>query len=363
VTATGCSRSAEGPTASRPEFRGRTTGGHRVAVVAADTVVSFELGAVVHVLQSAALLPDGPRYDVGVVGPPHPVATSTMQPDGGRGFAVVPDRPLEWAATADTVIIPGHTSFLAEVPPEVAVLIKETQERGARLVAFGLGTFALAAAGVLEGRSATTHWRWSAELAARHPSLVVLGDTLFVDDGSVHTAAGAAAALDLILHLVEKDRGAVVAASIANQVVAPPRRSGREAQHLQHEVPPDDHDGLRNAMLWAEEHLAQNLQVADLAAQAHMSTRNFSRRFRRRFGATPIEWLLQVRIRHARRLLETTTWTIERVADRSGFRTPGVFRHHFVRIVDTTPGHYRREHRAKGRASSGIRTRGDSGPA
>lgn len=337
-----------------------TSRSHRVAVVAVDTVVSFELAAVVHILQSVDISDGAPRYDVGVVGPPRAVTTTlamSVEPSAGaRGssFAVVPDRPLEWATTADTVIVPGHASFLDVVPGDVAVLIKEAWCRGARVVSLGVGAFALASVGLLDGRVVTTHWRWADELAERFPRLSVARKQLYVSDatgrtgvsGTVYTAAGAAAVVDVVLHLVEQDHGAVAAGAVARHVVAPRRRTAGQAQYLEHRARVVE-DPLEATMRWAEHHLADNVTVSDLARRTHMSTRHFARRFKEVTGATPFDWLLNARVRGAQRLLETTTWSVERVGHESGFGSAGTFRHHFLRVLGTTPARYRAVYNAK----------------
>ncbi|MGW6796839.1 GlxA family transcriptional regulator [Streptomyces chartreusis] len=319
---------------------------HRVAVLAYESVVALELSTALQVFGSANVHAGTARYDVGVVGAASPVGTHTHD---RLGFSLAPDYPLEWAQDADTVIVPAH-GYCFEPPPEgVSATLLDAQRRGARVVSLCVGAFILASTGLLDGRAATTHWNWAADLADRYPTITVHPDRLYVRDGNVWTSGGGLAALDLVLHLIEQDHGAALAATTARYLVAPMRREGGQAQFIEYSAPRRTRV-LQSTLTWAEEHLADDLAVADLARHAHLSPRTFTRHFRAEVGATPWDWLLRTRIRRAQQLLEGTTWSVERIAGECGFRSEASFRYHFRRIVAVTPGRYRRTFGADPRA-------------
>ena len=311
---------------------------HRVAVLAYDSVVALELATVVQVFEAANLHADTPRYEVGVAGAAGSLTTSTLN---GSSFTLVPDRPLAWAGSADTVVLPAHGHFLEPPPADVARVLVDAHARGARVASLCVGAFALASTGLLDGRRATTHWNWAHDLAARFPAVVVQREELFVGQDGVYTSAGITAALDLVLHLLQQDLGAAAAAAAARFLVAPVRREGGQAQFIAYD-PPRRTGELQATLQWADGALAEVLSVADLARHAHMSTRTFTRRFRAEVGATPWDWLLRARVRRAQELLERTDWPVDRVAAACGFRSTATFRHHFGRVIAVTPGHYRR---------------------
>ena len=326
---------------------------HRVAVLAYDSVVAFELATVVQVYAAANLHADTDRYELGVAGAEGPVRSSAMH---GPAFTLVPDRPLSWAASADTVIVPAHGSFLEPPPADVDRVLRVAHARGARVASLCVGAFALASTGLLDGRPATTHWRWADELRARHPAVVVQRERLFVGQDGVYTSAGMTAALDLSLHLVHEDLGAAAAAETARFLVAPARREGGQAQFISYDVPRLD-GGLQDTLQWAEDHLADVTSVADLARHAQMSTRTFTRRFPTTVGATPWDWLLRARVRRAQELLERTDWPVDRVASACGFQSTATFRYHFGRVAAVTPGHYRRTFSTPNASDSGASRR------
>jgi transcriptional regulator GlxA family with amidase domain len=214
-------------------------------------------------------------------------------------------------------------------------------DEGAIVVGLCLGAFVLAEAGLLEGRSATTHWRHTDTLAARYPSTKVAHDVLYVDEGQVITSAGSAAGIDACLHILRREHGAEAANAAARALVVAPHRAGGQAQFMETPLPPSGEDAFASTTAWALENLDQPLTVDELAARSHMSRRTFTRRFRARMGASPLQWLLQQRTLRAQRLLETTDLPIEAVAHRSGFGSAVALRSHFQAALGTSPREYR----------------------
>jgi len=252
------------------------------------------------------------------------------------------DRGLDAMRRADTVIVPGWCGRGAAAP-EVVDALQRAHRRGARLVSFCTGAFALAAAGVLDGRRATTHWDAADDLRRQYPAIDVDPDVLYIQDGDVWTSAGSAASIDCALAIVRADHGAEVANDLARDLVVPPHRQGGQAQFVAAPVPLDrGPDPLAESLDWALERLDQALTVGDLAEHAHLSPRQFNRRFRDATGTTPHQWLLAQRLLLARRLLETTDVPVEQVAERAGFGSPAALRLHFQRSLHTSPQAYRR---------------------
>jgi transcriptional regulator GlxA family with amidase domain len=304
---------------------------HTVAVLALESVVAFDMATPAQVFR-------GP-YTVELCAlRPGPVPTSTT-------FAVVADHGLEALARADTVIVPGYDTI--DRPPPAAALeaLRAAHGRGARTVSICTGAFALAHAGLLDGRRATTHWRYAPYLAESFPAVDVDPGVLYVDDGDVLTSAGVAAGIDLCLHIVRRDHGAAVAAKVARRIVVAPHRDGGQAQFVERPLPAGADDGLAPTRAWALEHLDRPLDVATLARHAAVSERTFARRFRAETGTTPLQWLLGRRVHEAERLLEGTDLPVEDVAARCGFGTAASLREHFARANATTPTGYRRAFR------------------
>ncbi|HZZ48466.1 MAG TPA: helix-turn-helix domain-containing protein [Pseudonocardia sp.] len=310
---------------------------HRVAVLVQDGVVAVELAVAVEVFETANQQVDEPAYEVGVAGADKWVAASTST---GPAFAVRSNHGWSWADRADTVIVPAHRTFLHEPPAAWLTLLPAVHRRGARIASLCTGAFAVASTGLLDGRPATTHWGWSAEFAERFPAVKLIPERLFVGEDRIYSSGGVTAALDLCLHLVQLDLGAAVAADTARHLVAPMRREGGQSQFISYDTPsrPDE---LAATLAWAEEHLADDLTVADLAHQAAMSPRTFNRRFLAGVGVTPMRWLLRTRIHRAKELLERTDLSVDQVAHQTGFRSAVTFRHHFGRFTETTPQRYR----------------------
>jgi len=220
--------------------------------------------------------------------------------------------------------------------------LREAHARGARIASICTGAFALGAAGLLDGRRVTTHWRHARRLAELFPKAHVDPDVLYVDEGDLLTSAGVAAGIDLCLHLLRRDQGAAAANAAARQTVVAPHRTGGQAQFIERTVPAADDGGLEPTRAYALEHLDRPLTVAQLARHACTSERTFNRRFRQETGTTPLKWLHAQRIDHARRLLETSALPIETVAVRCGFGSAAILRQHFRRVTSTTPTAYRR---------------------
>jgi len=306
---------------------------HRIAVLALDSVVAFDLGIPAQVFGH----PDErDRYTLSVCGErAGPVQTST-------GFAVVATHGLQTVRRADTVIVPGIQDTAAPIPEAVVAAVRAADRRGARLISICTGAFVLAAAGVLDGRRATTHWRDVAELRARYPAIELDPGVLYIDDGRVLTSAGVAAGIDLCLHVAARDHGAAYATAIARRMVVAPHRSGGQAQFVERAVPAPSDDGLGATLAWMLERLEAPLTVAEMARHAMRSERSFMRHFRAETGTTPLRWLHDQRLLHARRLLEQSDLPIEVVAARSGFGSATTLREHFARAVRTTPTAYRR---------------------
>jgi transcriptional regulator GlxA family with amidase domain len=281
-----------------------------------------------------------PWYDFTVCGP----AAVRI----GR-FRLEPDAGLDRLRRADTVIVPGWADIDEEPPAQLVDAVREAHEAGARVASLCTGAFVLAAAGLLDGRRATTHWAHTEALAARHPRVDVDPDVLYVDNGSVLTSAGKAAALDLCLHLVRLDLGSSVANAVARRLVVPPHRAGGQAQFVTAPVPEQDDHPLAALLPWIIERLDRPLTVEDLARRAGMSSRHLGRHFRAVTGTTPLQWLLTQRIRHAQELLEKTDDGIDTIAAATGMGTATTLRRHFNRTVGVPPDAYRRTFRSRTR--------------
>jgi AraC family transcriptional regulator, transcriptional activator FtrA len=312
-----------------------------VALVGAR-LAAFELGTVHEVFGIDRSEYAEPWYECRVVAAFGSPVTAT---DGD--WTMSSPWTLDDVASADTLVVVTWPSFDVPAAPEVLDAVRAVHDRGGRLLSVCTGAFLLAEAGLLDGRQATTHWRYADELAKRYPEVEVDPNVLFVDAGNgVYTSAGTAAGVDLCLHIVRLDHGADVANAVACRMVVPPQRDGGQAQFADAPVPavPDD-DTIAETLEWAVVHLDQPLLVEDLARRAMLSPRTFARRFRAVTGVTPMRWLTRQRVLHAQRLLETTELPVERVAQRCGFGTSAAFRTHFRRIVGTSPLSYRRTFR------------------
>ncbi|MGI5171652.1 helix-turn-helix domain-containing protein [Spirillospora sp. CA-253888] len=272
-----------------------------------------------------------------------------LRPGGVRaqfGFAAATGHGLEGLAGAGTVIVPAlpydYVLSDREIPPALTGALAEAARAGARMVSLCTGAFALAAAGLLDGRPATTHWMFAEIFQRRHPAVRFDASVLYVDDGDLLTSAGRTAALDLCLHLLRRDLGALVANRMARRMVVPAHRPGGQAQYVDAAVPPTDEAGLGPVLHWASAHLDRPLTVADLAARAGTSPRSFARHFTAATGTTPLRWLLDQRLTRARTLLEATGLPIDQIAERSGLGSAANMRRHFAAQLGLTPTAYRR---------------------
>jgi len=248
-------------------------------------------------------------------------------------------RALRWA---DTIVIPGWRD--SEGPPPRALLeaLRAAHRRGARLVSICSGVFLLAATGLLDGKRATTHWRYVDRLRAKYPTIQVEPDVLYVDEGSILTSAGSAAGLDLCLHIVRRDFGAEIASAVARRLVIPPHREGGQAQYVPDSFRKDAGGGLAPLLHWAEAHLDQRINVETLSKKAALSPRTLARRFAQEAGTTPHRWITHQRLLNAQRQLETTRASIDEVAEAVGFGTATTLRQRFQQAFGTTPTAYRR---------------------
>lgn len=311
-----------------------------VAVVVGDRVAAFELGVVSEVFGLDRSRDGLPGFDFAVCGTqPGLVATTS-------GYAVHVAHGLDRLSTADLVVVPSWSYEDVPPPGPLVEALHAAVARGSRVLGICSGTFLLAAAGLLDGRRAATHWRYAPALAARFPAVQVDAGVLYVDAGPVVTGAGTAAAIDACLYLVRQRHGAAVANAIARRMVVPGHRHGGQAQFIETPVPAAGDDGDLSELLdWARQHLAEPLPVGRLAARAHMSARTLARRFRSATGTTPHRWLLEQRLLLAEQLLEGTDRTVEEVAGLCGL-SADTMRHHFKVRRQVSPLAYRRTFRA-----------------
>ncbi|MEU3607304.1 helix-turn-helix domain-containing protein [Streptomyces sp. NPDC035033] len=308
---------------------------HRVVVLALDGVYPFELGIPSRVFGA---LQD--RYEVltcSVDG--EPVATNA-------DFSVSVEHGPEVLATADTVLLPPFdvSRLSRELPPGVGEALAAVRP-GARIVSICSGAFVLAAAGLLDGRPATTHWAVADVFRSWYPGVALDPDVLFVDDGDVLTSAGATSGVDVCLHLVRRDHGTAVANHVARACVAPPWREGGQAQYIECPVLPENANGTSATRQWALENLHEPLTLTELAAHARMSLRTFARRFNEEVGTSPGRWLIQQRVSRAQHLLETTDLPVDDIAGRVGFATGTSLREHLHAAIGVSPMAYRRTFR------------------
>ncbi|GAA3897103.1 helix-turn-helix domain-containing protein [Streptomyces gulbargensis] len=314
---------------------------HRVVVLALDGVYPFELGIPSRVFGT---LPD--RYEV-----------LTCSVDGGpvatnSDFSVTVEHGPEALATADTVLLPPFdvARLSRELPPPVSAALAAVRP-GARIVSICTGAFVLAAAGLLHGRPATTHWALADAFRSWYPEVALDPDVLFVDDGDVLTSAGAASGVDVCLHLVRRDHGTAVANHVARLCVMPPWREGGQAQYIESPVPSDPASSTSATRQWALENLHEPLTLAELAGHARMSLRTFARRFNEEVGTSPGRWLIHQRVARARHLLETTDLGVDDIAGQVGFATGTSLREHLHAAIGVSPVAYRRTFR--GAATAG----------
>ena len=303
---------------------------HRVAILALDGVLPLDLGIPAQIFSDRPWLP----YRMTLCGERRRVKVES-------GYSLVVAGTLADVRRADTVIVPGVVDHSRGFSVDVLEALRHVHRRRRRVVSICTGAFVLAAAGLLDGLSATTHWRDVDELAQRYPRVTVDRNVLYVDNGTILTSAGIASGIDLCLHIVRRDSGVAAANRLARLLVAAPHRDGGQAQFI--ETPVGTADGsLAATRGWALDHLHKALTVRDLARRARVSERTVARRFVDETGLPPLRWLLGVRIQRARELLETANLSVDQVAQRCGLGTAANLRLHFRRVVGTTPTAYRR---------------------
>lgn len=323
---------------------------HRVCIVAMDQVIPYDLTLAYEVFGRLRDDRGKPFYDVRV-------CAETARVEAGAVGLVVPFG-LEVLARASTVIVPGIENPLAPRSKAVLGALHRAHRRGARIASICSGAFVLAEAGLLDGRRAATHWLCADQLASRYPKVQVDPNVLYVDEGEIVTSAGASAGIDMCLHLVRRDYGQAVAAHAARLAVVPVNREGGQAQFIRRD-PPRSSGSLARHLEWVAAHLAEPLTVARMAAQARMSERSFARHFREQIGTTPMQWLLNARIRRAQELLESSAAYVDQIAATCGFQSSVTFRSSFRRIAGVSPADYRRRFNDT-QSSGGRGSKGDA---
>jgi transcriptional regulator GlxA family with amidase domain len=310
-----------------------------VAVVVLDGFSPFELGVPCEVFGQDRTEEGLPGYEFSVVaGEPGPLRSEV-------GFLLQTDAGLEMLEKADLVVVPAPSDercARADWPEPLLAALRDVVARGGCVLSVCTGAFVLAAAGLLDGRACTTHWRHARQLATMYPAAKVDPSVLYVDEGQVITSAGTAAGIDACLHLVRREQGSRVANALARRMVVPPHRDGGQAQFVERPVAPPSSDTLADVMEWMQRHLHQQVSVGELASLAAMSPRTFARRFVQETGTTPQRWLIGQRILLAEQLLEESDETVDRIAERAGFGNATALRHHFRIWRATTPNAYRR---------------------
>ncbi|MFI7064310.1 helix-turn-helix domain-containing protein [Kribbella sp. NPDC050124] len=310
---------------------------HTVALATAGHLLHFELGVAYEIFGNPPREALENWYDVQLCGP----GSVKVGP-----FAVEPDHGLDHLISADTVIVPACADVDEPPPTELIDAVRAAHEAGARIASLCTGAFVLGAAGLLDGRRATTHWAHTDELSARYPLAEVDPDVLYTDNGSVLTSAGKAAAVDLSLHLIHLDHGANIANSVARRLVVPPHRSGGQAQFVATPLEVSGDNRLAQLQSWVLERLDQPLTVTDMARRVNTSPRHLGRQFRAVTGQTPLQWLLMQRVRRAQEMLEKTDQSVESIAVATGMGTATTLRRQFKRVVAVPPDSYRRAFRS-----------------
>jgi transcriptional regulator GlxA family with amidase domain len=310
---------------------------HTVAVVALADVIAFDLTTAVEVFGRVVLPSGEPGYRVLVCGTAPVVSAGPMR--------IATDHGIETLAEADTVVVPGCDDVTIEPPDDLVQALRSALDAGTRIASICSGAFTLAAAGLLDGKRATTHWLAADLFRVTFPAVSLDPDVLYVDEGQVLTSAGASAGLDLCLHMVARDYGAAVAADAARLAVAPLHRSGGQAQFILRNTAPAKHIAERteldDVLAWIEQEAHRELTLRDIAGLAAMSVRTLNRRFQAETGQTPMQWVTGVRVRHAQQLLESTALGVEKIGRHVGFSSPANFREQFRRLTGVAPQSYR----------------------
>ena len=310
---------------------------HLVVALAYDNLCTFEFGCAVEMFSLA-------RPELGVDWYRFAVCAEergTVRAAGGISVQV--PHGLAMLARADTIIIPGWQGVDVAPAPALLRRLVAAHARGARIATICSGVFVLAATGLLDGKAATTHWRYADKLQQRHPAIEVRPNSLYVDEGSLLTSAGSAAGLDMMLHLVRRDHGPRVANQVAQRLVVPPHRLGDQAQFVARPLPQDEAARLARLMDWVRAHPAEDWTLASLAERAAMSVRTLQRQFRQSLGMSPVDWLVRERVELARQLLETSARPLAHVSSLAGFGSEESFRRHFRLATGVSPMAYRRQ--------------------
>ncbi|WP_099022345.1 helix-turn-helix domain-containing protein [Mycolicibacterium palauense] len=307
-----------------------------VSALVLDGLAPFEFGVICEVFGIDRSNDGVPNFDFKVCGPEagRPVRTSV-------GAGLIPDHGLDALVGADLVAVPA-ISGVEEYPRAALDALRAAADAGSVILTVCSGAFVAGAAGLLDGRACTTHWMHADQLARMYPTAKVDRNVLFVDDGNLITSAGTAAGIDACLHLVRRELGSAVTNAIARRMVVPPQRDGGQRQYIDQPIPLRCSEGFAPQLDWILQNLDKPHTVATLARRASMSARTFARRFVEETGTTPMQWVTDQRVLYARRLLEETDLEIDRVADRAGFGTATLLRHHFRRVIGVTPSDYRR---------------------
>lgn len=326
------------PRADTPHSASRAAPPIPVAIFVQPSVVLFDLAVPLQVFGYPRPDEGAQRYRVTLCAEHPGMLTSAS------GMGVEVQKGLTALRRAHTIVVPGIDDLSVRPGPAALRAMRAAAARGARFVSICTGAFALAEAGLLNGKRATTHWLDAEELRTCYPTIDVDPDVLYVDNGQVLTSAGIACGIDLCLHVVRQDYGAGVAAAVARRLVVAPHREGSQAQYVARPVEPDDGHSLEDTCRWARSRLSQALTVAQLAQHAGLPERTFSRRFRTEIGTSPLQWLLAERLLAARELLERTRWPLARIASRCGLGSEVSLRQHFRRRFQISPSTYRRTH-------------------
>ena len=313
----------------------------KVAVLAYGGLCIFELGIVVEIfgLPRPEMEVDWYKFEI------CSLERGPLRATGG--IHVQASRGLRSLARAGTIVIPGWRRLDEPPPAPLLNALRSAHARGARLVSICSGVFLLAATGLLDGKRATTHWRYADKLSTQFPKVRVDPGVLYVDEGSILTSAGSAAGIDLCLHIVRKDYGAEIANRVARRLMMAPHRDGGQAQFVPDPVGSHATCGLAPVMQWAQSHLDEVLRVNDFARRAAMSPRTFARQFRQQTGTTPHQWITHQRLLAAQRRLEKTDEGMDQIAEAVGLQTAATLRQHFSRTLRTTPTAYRRRFSTK----------------
>lgn len=313
----------------------KNTSPHSVAVLISDGLGTFEFGIAVEIFGLDRPEFDFPWYEFSVVN------TQNSEVHACGGIRIASDAMLSSLKQVDTIIIPSWRSVIDDNALEVIKAIQHASKRGTRFLSICSGVFLLAAAGLLNGKKATSHWKHIPKLKALYPEIDIQEDTLYVDQGDIICSAGSAAGIDACLHLVRKDFGTKIANDVARRLVAHPHRDGGQAQFIPQPIAKIERHTMSESMDWALAQIPKKVTVKDMANHAHMSERTFLRRFREAVGNTPIEWLQRSRVYKAQELLETTQASLDDVAQASGYQSSETFRVAFKKMAGVSPGIYR----------------------